>query len=227
MPGDKHVRYTSSTKGPSSHRSRDSGIGSSHSSQGASLGTAEAYDAEDQRRSPRALQNALNAANDRINQLEEANERFNKLLKEKSRDRRSLEGEREDLLAENSLLKQDVDKLKKDNERLRRERDEARSQNSRSTATSSAPRVYSTVPLPTTSGGERKARRRSVNEPRAGYTVPRDEGSYTHAPRTPTTAAFAPNVNSSYMVPASTVQYSTLPRTPADRGYHFQHGLDM
>ncbi|RDW66039.1 hypothetical protein BP6252_09674 [Coleophoma cylindrospora] len=236
MPHDRHVRFPNNIKGHSSHRSRDSGIGSSNSSQRASLGTAEPtsrYDTEQQSRSVRDLQNALAAANERVAKLEEANEEFEEVLKARSRERRKVEQERDD--------------LSKENQRLRRERDEARSQNqsrrSPPSTASSSPRMPTTArpvfeedislrrapsssnrPPPAT--GERRARRRSVNEPRSGYTLPQEQPAYTHAQRTPTTTTFASSIP--YMTaPPLRPQYSEVPRTtPLDGTYRYEHGLD-
>ncbi|RDW72161.1 hypothetical protein BP5796_08195 [Coleophoma crateriformis] len=236
MPPDKHVRFPSNIKGHSSHRSRDSGIGSSNSSQRASLGTAEPtsrYDTEQQSRSVRDLQNALDAANERVASLEAANAEFKELMKARSRDRRKLEQDNED--------------LSKENQRLRRERDEARSQNqsrrSPPSTASSSPRMPATArPVfeedislrrapssrnrPTPAEGERRARRRSVNEPRSGYTLSQEQPAYTHAQRPSTTAAFASSIPYMTATPLR-AQYSEIPRTtPVDGTYHYQPGLD-
>ncbi|RDW66050.1 hypothetical protein BP6252_09685 [Coleophoma cylindrospora] len=100
LPGDKHTRYTRSSEASSSHHSWDSGIGSSISSQWASLGTTEpisAYADDQQREGVRAIQEVLDLAKDLITELEEENEE----LKEWSDEGRMLEQTEDELMTRN------------------------------------------------------------------------------------------------------------------------------
>ncbi|KAF4621540.1 hypothetical protein G7Y89_g14532 [Cudoniella acicularis] len=131
----KKVHYSSTTKGgksSSSHGhshkgSRDSGVGSSSASDRASLGTSpnespfNSQEIQFQRHNPTALNEALNAANEKIRELEEKNEMLNALLTESNRENRLLKRERKELLEKVDDLEQDVDDERAINERLRRE----------------------------------------------------------------------------------------------------------
>lgn len=132
----KKVHYTASTKGKSSHShskghshksSRDSGVGSSSASDRASLGTSpndspfNSQEIQFQRHNPTALAEALDAANEKIRQLEEANEHLKYLLKESNREKRSFKEEREDAIKECENLGHDLAEEKKAHDKLRRE----------------------------------------------------------------------------------------------------------
>ena len=122
----KKVRYEAGTKPGHSHRSsRDSGVGSSSASDRASLGTANEspfshQQIEDQRHTLSACQNALDAALDKIRQLEATNAKLNNLLTESNKENRLLKKEKRDLLHQVEVLFGDLDDEKQVNERLRR-----------------------------------------------------------------------------------------------------------
>jgi hypothetical protein len=122
----KKVRYETGTKPGHSHRSsRDSGVGSSSASDRASLGTANEspfsyQQIEDQRHTLSACQNALDAAVDKIRQLEAANASLNDLLAKSNKENRLLKKEKRDLLHQVDDLLGDLDDEKQVNERLRR-----------------------------------------------------------------------------------------------------------
>ena len=124
----KKVHYERGTKGGKSHHShrssRDSGVGSSSASDRASLGTAPEHDSpfsyqqiEDQRLNLSAVQEALDAANERIRKLEAANENLNGLLAESNKENRSLKKEKKDLLDQIEELVVDLDHEKRINRR--------------------------------------------------------------------------------------------------------------
>src|SRR5271170_6384087 len=104
-PKQKKVHYERCTKGGKSshvHRSsRDSGVGSSSASDRASLGTAPEYVApfsrqqiEEQRHILSAVQEALDAANERIKHLECINAELNVVLTKSNKENRLLKREK-------------------------------------------------------------------------------------------------------------------------------------
>jgi hypothetical protein len=124
----KKVHYERGTKGGKSHHShrssRDSGVGSSSASDRASLGTAPEHDPpfsyqqiEDQRLNLSAVQEALDAANERIKKLEATTEKLNGLLADSNKENRSLKKERHDLLDQIDELNADLDDEKRLNRR--------------------------------------------------------------------------------------------------------------
>lgn len=129
--GKKQVHYERGTKGEKSHRhhnSRDSGVGSSSASDRASLGTSPLDESpfnyrqiQDQRQSLTALQEALDAANETIRQLQRENEKLNSSLAESNKENRALRKEKIELLNKVDNLMDDLDDERKVNERLRRE----------------------------------------------------------------------------------------------------------
>jgi len=124
----KKVHYERGTKGGrSTHRSsasRDSGVGSS--SDRASLGTDEDSpsghrETEDQRHILRSVQEALDAALDRIKKQESEINSLDVALRESNRENRLLKREKQDLLNKVDDLMQDLDDQKRVNERLKRD----------------------------------------------------------------------------------------------------------
>jgi len=132
----KKVHYTSSTKGKSSHShshskeskrsSRDSGVGSSSASDRASLGTTtdnhfDSQDLQYQRHNPSALSEALDAANERIRELEKDKEQLKSELRESSKERRALKDEKHDLLDEVESLGKELADERRAHDKLKRE----------------------------------------------------------------------------------------------------------
>lgn len=130
----KKVHYKRGTKGENEkshhrhHSSRDSGFGSSSASDRASLGTSPLDESpfnyrqiQDQRNSVAALQEALDAANEKVRQCEEANARLNASLAESNREVRSLKKERLELEKKNDDLMDELEDMRAVNERYRRE----------------------------------------------------------------------------------------------------------
>lgn len=122
----KKVHYERGSKS-SSHRqqpSRDSAIGSTSASDRASLGTTvpEASfppsQVENQRYNLRVVQEALDAAHDRIKHLEASNASLSESLAESNKENRTLKKEKSGLIKENEDLLCAIDDL---NKRLKRE----------------------------------------------------------------------------------------------------------
>lgn len=121
-----HERGTSKSFSQHKHKSsRDSAIGSTSASDRASVGTAVHQDAplkdselEDQRYNLRVVQEALNAAYDRIKKLEASHTSLNDSLAQSHKENRALKKEKSGLLRENEDLLGAIDDL---NKKLRRE----------------------------------------------------------------------------------------------------------
>jgi hypothetical protein len=122
----KKVHYEQGTKGnkPHGNRSRDSGVGSCSASDRVSLGTAPDSPSpyEDQRNSLGALQEALDAANERIRQLEAAYAKLNDALSESNKANRQLKREKVELRNQVDNLLDDLEDEKRAN-RVAREGD--------------------------------------------------------------------------------------------------------
>ncbi|TVY42744.1 Pyridoxamine 5'-phosphate oxidase family protein [Lachnellula subtilissima] len=131
----KKVRYTESTMGKSSNphsrghshkSSRDSGVGSSSASDRASVGdtTESPFNSQEiqyQRHNPTALAEALDAANEKIRELFEQTEHLQRLLKDSNKEKRSLKGEKNDLLIEVEDLGHELKEEKRAHDKLRKE----------------------------------------------------------------------------------------------------------
>lgn len=132
-PREKKVHYERGTKGEKEkshrhHSSRDSGFGSSSASDRASLGTSPLDESpfnhrqiQDQRNSVAALQEALDAANEKVRQLEAANARLNSSLAESNREVRLLKKERLNIERKNDELMDDLEDMRVVHEKYRRE----------------------------------------------------------------------------------------------------------
>jgi len=124
----KHVHYDRGTKGgkTSGHRSsRDSGVGSSSASDRASFGTAPSElpftnaQIETQRHILSVVQEALDAANEKIKALEASTAKLNNLLAESNKENRLLKREKVEHNKVEDLL--DVlDDERKENAKLRK-----------------------------------------------------------------------------------------------------------
>ena len=205
----KKVRYERGTKGGTSHHShrnsRDSGVGSSSASDRASLGTAPEHDSsfthrqiEDQRLNLSAVQEALDAANERIRKLEASTERLSGLLAESNKENRSLKKEKRDLLDHIEDLDADLDYERRFNRR------------------EASPRTSAAAP----SGSRRSPPRREADSRRSRREDERSEGTHGErrsswkempvplydGPRTPPLAPQPPRP-SSVSYPPTTVSY--------------------
>jgi hypothetical protein len=114
------------TKSHHYHRSRDSGVGSSSASDRASLGTAAdspftREQVEDQRHILGAVQEALEAANEKIKQLEAEKVKLNIQLAESNKENRLLKREKGELWNKLEDAKDDLDEKDKIIERLSKE----------------------------------------------------------------------------------------------------------
>jgi hypothetical protein len=114
----KNVAFERSNKPTKSHHhyrsSRDSGVGSSSASDRASLGTTDdspftREQVEDQRHILGAVQEALDAANEKIKQLEAANARLSIALSESNKENRLLKREKGELLNKLDAVNDDLD----------------------------------------------------------------------------------------------------------------------
>jgi hypothetical protein len=138
----KNVGFERGTKPAKHHHrsSRDSGVGSSSASDRASLGTAPDspftyQQVEDQRHILGAVQEALDAANEKIRQLEAANAKLNSALTESNKENRLLKREKGELLNKLDDAMDDLDEKEKTIEKLAREASPKRS-NEKSSSTS-------------------------------------------------------------------------------------------
>ncbi|RFU24998.1 hypothetical protein B7463_g11338, partial [Scytalidium lignicola] len=144
----KKVHYESDTKGHRSHSSRDSGIGSSSSasrsdraSSGTSAGDTFTYqEIKDQRFNIRSLQEALDAANDKIAQQQALIDSLNADLAESNKERRSLK-------KHNSNLTDQLEKLQIASDKQRRN----------STSYPTSPRTRYTADSSSTSGATQES----------------------------------------------------------------------
>jgi hypothetical protein len=142
----KNVGFTNErgTKHAKSHHyrsSRDSGVGSSSASDRASLGTAPDspftyQEVDDQRQILGAVQEALDAANEKIRQLEAANAKLNTALFESNKENRLLKREKADLHNKLDDALDDVEAKEKVIEKLAREVSPKRSEEKRSSTSS-------------------------------------------------------------------------------------------
>jgi hypothetical protein len=256
----KKVHYERGTKGDKSshgHRStgsRDSGVGSSSASDRASLGTSleqdtsfNYLDIEDQRNRPGAVREALDAANERIRQLEAANSKLNAQLTESNKENRTLKRERVELLNKVDFLMDDLEDEKKKNERVKREgspRTSAAPSIPKQERRKTPPRRESKEVDPRRSDDERsKGSHRERRENWRELPLPLFDRPPT-APQPPANSApnpFLPNSSrphsSSYAPPPTAVTYAPAPITyttappfpprhspsdyfPNDGGYH-------
>ena len=187
----KKVHYERGTKGEKSHRhhnSRDSGVGSSSASDRASLGTSPVGDdfnyhqIQNQRLSVTALQEALDAANEMIRQLQEENAKLSASLAESNKENRAFRKERLELLNKVDDLMDDLEYEKRVNEKFKRE---------------SSPRTGGAAPAPKTERRTTPPRReeprpirRDVDErSERSERSDRSQGSYgrtTYMPSAPT-----------------------------------------
>jgi hypothetical protein len=155
----KHVHYDRGTKGEKTHKhrsSRDSGLGSSSASDRASLGTAPNdshfthQEIQSQRHILSVVQEALDAANEKIKALEAHTAQLNTLLGESNNENRLLKREKGELHNKVEDLLDLLEDERKANERLRRE-------GSPRSATSDRPTRRIEAPRPQASGERRNS----------------------------------------------------------------------
>ncbi|KAH6679738.1 hypothetical protein B0J14DRAFT_305263 [Halenospora varia] len=232
----KKVHYSETTKGGKSsssereHRShrhshkgsRDSGVGSSSASDRASLGTSpnqspfNSQEIYTQRHNPNALNEALDAANEKIQELEERCARLDSLLSESNKENRTLAREKKNLYDKMDQLSQELEDERDINDELRRQTlgsprpSAAISANTSATRRGGMERRFSRsgpappplVPQPPQNNAPNPFLPQTVQSP----TLSRAP-TVTYAP-TPTTVAYAPS-NVSYA--SSNVSYAPAP----------------
>lgn len=226
----KHVHYDRGTKGEKTHKhrsSRDSGVGSSSASDRASLGTAPSdspfshQQIEDQRHILSVVQEALDAANEKIKALEAHTAQLNTLLAESNKENRLLKREKGDLHNKVEDLFDLLEDERKASERLRRENSPRSPNTDRPTTRriESAPR-----PIP----GER--RNSYYERPPMVPQAPPNPNPFTPlASRPPVVTyaampaqvAYAPSTASYSSTPVfATSHPSSRPQPPNDGRYH-------
>ncbi|KAL5318774.1 hypothetical protein ACEPPN_013840 [Leptodophora sp. 'Broadleaf-Isolate-01'] len=258
----KKVRYEAGTKGSSSshhhhhsHRSsrdQDSGVGSSSASDRASLGTTpNAYPSssqqpfssqqiETQRHNLRAVQEALDTANERIRQYEARTAELNAALSDSNKENRLLKREKSELFNQIRDLQDDLEVERKRNERIvRRESTASVSSSSRNSPPPplrSSPRNSREIEAAAAASFARESARRMSYQQQAQQgmyppTAPQPPPNsapnpFLPSPRNsssgvPSSVVFAPErVMAAY--PPSAVSYSTAPSSGS--GYVLAHG---
>ncbi|KAH7346419.1 hypothetical protein BKA65DRAFT_477624 [Rhexocercosporidium sp. MPI-PUGE-AT-0058] len=231
----KKVRYEAGTKGSSSHHrsSRDSGVGSSSASDRASLGTTpnpsssnpnhfSTSQIETQRLNLRAVQEALDAANERIRYYEASTAQLNAALSESNKENRLLKREKSELFLQVRELQEDLEEERERCERLRRESSLSLS-SSRQSPPRSSPRNSREIEEAAAASFARESARRS------GYQQQQQQqGMYPAAPQPPANPFLPSPRNSSSGVPVvtafatspSAASYSTA---PPGAGYGIAH----
>jgi hypothetical protein len=226
-PKQKKVHYERGTKGSKSshhhHNSRDSGVGSSSASDRASLGTAPneyAYNdrqVEDQRYNLRVVQEALDAAYERIRHLEASNSSLNDSLTESNKENRALRKEKSGLIKENDDLLDAIEDL---NQRLKRETSPRSASGSGSASTvkperrpssrkgPDSPRQHYIDERPLSNHSDRRSSMYDRAPPSAPQPPPNPHPN-PFAPRTPSVTYAAVPASVSYS--PSAVSYSQTP----------------
>jgi len=228
-PREKRVHYERGTKGgKSSHRhSRDSGVGSSSASDRASVGTSPDDDSpfsrqqiENQRQELGAVQEALDAAYEKIKKLEDSKARLNESLAESNKENRLLKRERLELMTKIDFMTEEKRK-----EKARREPASPRTGTSSASSGSRTERASPPRRLDeprriedsSQAGGRRVNRRESAHEPPP--IVP--QAPYNSSPNPFTPVSSRPS-SGTYIVPIQTpvtyapapISYTTAPAFP-------------
>ncbi|KAG0651230.1 hypothetical protein D0Z07_1884 [Hyphodiscus hymeniophilus] len=244
----KKVHYERGTKGSEKHgrhHSRDSGVGSSSASDRASLGTSPLDESpfndrqiRDQRHSLTALQEALDAAYEKIRQLQSDNAKMNTSLAESNKENRALKKERIELLNRVEDLEEDLEDERKANERFRRESSprSGGTPPSRTERRTTPPKREHTEPRPRRREDERS--QASYSEHRTTYMPVAPQAPPSQNPFTPLSPISTRAPSASYTPAAVTyaqtpVTYTTSPiysspplsdtstrYPPNDGGYH-------
>ena len=142
----KNVEFERTKSSKSRHRSsRDSGVGSSSASDRASLGTPEDgrftyQQVNDQREILGAVQNALDAANEKIRQLEAVNAKLNNALSDSHKENRLLKREKGDLANKLEDARDVIENRERTIDKLAKRASPERSEKSSSTSTRSSHR---------------------------------------------------------------------------------------
>jgi hypothetical protein len=143
----KNVGFVERKPSKSHHHrsSRDSGVGSSSASDRASLGTAPDspftyQQVNDQRQILGAVQEALDAANEKIRQLEAANAKLNTALAESNKENRLLKREKADLHNKLDAAIDEIESKEKRIDHLEREMPPRRNEEKRSSTSSRSSR---------------------------------------------------------------------------------------
>ena len=247
----KKVHYERGTKEGKSHgrhHSRDSGVGSSSASDRASLGTSPLDESpfnyrqiQDQRHNLTALQEALDAANEKIRQLQGENAKLNSSLSESNKENRSLKKERIALLNKVDDLEEDLADERKANEKSRRESSPRTggATPSRTERRPTPPKREHTEPRPRRRDDERSqgsySEHRTTYMPTAPQAPPSQNPFMPQSPlsiRTPS-VSYAPTAVAYAPAPvtySAAPMYSSPPgsatsRYPNDGGYH-PHPID-
>ncbi|EKD16729.1 uncharacterized protein L3040_001468 [Drepanopeziza brunnea f. sp. 'multigermtubi'] len=203
----KSVHYERGTKGSSHHHrsSRDSGVGTSSASDRASLGTpTESFNSsqiEAQRHSLRAVQEALDAANDRIGQLEASTAKLNVLLSDSNRENRLLKREKADL--HNKIVE-----LKEDLEHEKRKRRRASNRASPPRSSPSRREIEASAAAASAASSHRSERKSSTYQRPPPNSAP---NPFLPSPRDPglPVVTYAPAISVAYA--PSAVSYSSAP----------------
>ncbi|KAK0119988.1 hypothetical protein ONS95_011409 [Cadophora gregata] len=250
----KKVHYERGTKGASHHHrsSRDSGVGSSSASDRASLGTTPNNNTsfsnaqiETQRHSLRAVQEALDAANDRIKRYEASTQKLDAALTESNKENRLLKKEKAELCNKVEDLLDALDDERERNARLRREvqgqvSSSSSSRNSppRSSPRSSPRNSREIEEAATVSFHRESGRRSSYQQPQPMYpAAPQPPPNSAPNPFLPSPRNSSSGVPGVVFVPERTVNYapSTLsyssspvyahaPLTVQTRGSRYESG---
>jgi hypothetical protein len=225
----KKVHYESGTKGGKSHAhrsSRDSGVGSSSASDRASLGTADESpftheQFEDQRHILSSVQEALDAANEKIRGLEASHFKLNTALTESNKQNRLLKREKEDLFNKVEDLLRALSDERKMNERLRRETS-PRTTERRTTPPrreAEIPRQYVRVDERSQASSARSDRRSSYQMPTSPATAP--PNPFAPLPTRTPSVTYAPAGSALYA--PSTVSYASAPVYPTSHPASREH----
>jgi len=214
----KKVHYERGTKGEKSHRhhnSRDSGVGSSSASDRASLGTSPLDDdsfnyrqIQNQRLSVPALQEALEAANERIRQLQGDNAKLNASLAESNGENRAFRKERLELLSKVDDLMDELEDERKANEKFRRE---------------SSPRTGGAAPAPRTerrtTPPRREEPRTSRRDDERSERSERSQGSYGRTTYMATAPTSPPSQNPFLPQPPVSIRTPSVSYAPTAVAY--------
>lgn len=218
----KKVHYERGTKEGKSHgrhNSRDSGVGSSSASDRASLGTSPLDESpfnyrqiQDQRHSLTALQEALDAANDKIRQLQGENSKLNTSLSESNKENRFLKKERIDLLNKVDDLNEDLEDERKANEKFRRE-------SSPRTGGAAPSRTERRATPPKREHTEQRPRRRGDERSQGSYSEHRTTYMPTAPPAPPSQNPFMPQTPVSIRTPSVSYAPTAVTYAPAPVAY--------
>jgi hypothetical protein len=233
-PKEKRVHYERGTKGgkPAHRHSRDSGVGSSSASDRASLGTApddetpfSSQQIESQRHKLGPLKDALDAAYEKIRQLEASKQRLNESLTESNKENRQLKRERLDLLNKLEFMTEEKRARDKAKDKARRapalpSGNSSASSGSRTERASPARRIDESRRIEDGSQQQprRSIRRESAHErplpivPQAPYNA--DPNPFTPVSSRPSSGTYIVPIKSPVTYAPAPVTYTTAPAFP-------------